>query len=65
LWTATSRPTAPWVPRGLQAAGANEHEFSEFLARAKIMYRLAKMTPHAEHMEAGRFVVKRRRGHAQ
>ena len=39
--------------------GANEHEFSEFLARAKIMYRLAgKMTPHAEHLAAGRFKVK-------
>lgn len=39
--------------------GANEHEFSEFLARAKIMYRLAgKMTPHAEHLTAGRFKVK-------
>lgn len=39
--------------------GANEHEFSEFLARAKIMYRLAgKMTPHAEHLTAGRFKMK-------
>lgn len=39
--------------------GANELEFSEFLARAKIMYRLAgKMTPHAEHLAAGRFKVK-------
>ena len=39
--------------------GANEHEFGEFLARAKIMYRLAgKMTPHAEHLAAGRFKVK-------
>ena len=39
--------------------GANEHEFSEFLARTKIMYRLAgKMTPHAEHLAAGRFKVK-------
>jgi len=39
--------------------GANEHEFSEFLARAKIMYRLAgKMTPHAERLAAGRFKVK-------
>ena len=39
--------------------GANELEFSEFLVRAKIMYRLAgKMTPHAEHLAAGRFKVK-------
>ena len=39
--------------------GAKEHEFSEFLARAKIMYRLGgKMTPHAEHLAAGRFKVK-------
>ena len=39
--------------------GANELEFSEFLARQKIMYRLAgKMTPHAEHLTAGRFKVK-------
>lgn len=38
---------------------ANEHEFSEFLLDRKIMYRLAgKMTPTAQHMDAGRFVVK-------
>ena len=44
---------------GCKLLGANEHEFSEFLARAKIMYRLAgKMTPHAEHLAAGRFKVK-------
>jgi phage antirepressor YoqD-like protein len=63
------RPRWSFVDRYVQASmgfrevckllGANEHEFSEFLARAKIMYRLAgKMTPHAEHLAAGRFKVK-------
>ncbi|MET3512763.1 phage antirepressor YoqD-like protein [Pseudacidovorax sp. 1753] len=38
---------------------ANEYEFSEFLIAEKIMYRLAgKMTPHAPHLDAGRFVVR-------
>ncbi len=38
---------------------ANEHEFSEFLIARQVMYRLAgKMTPHAQHLDAGRFVVR-------
>lgn len=38
---------------------ANEHEFSEFLIAYQVMYRLAgKMTPHAQHLDAGRFVVR-------
>lgn len=38
---------------------ANESDFREFLLDKKIMYRLAgAMTPHAEHLNAGRFEVK-------
>ena len=39
--------------------GANESAFREFLLDQKIMYRLAGvLTPHAQHMDAGRFCVK-------
>jgi phage antirepressor YoqD-like protein len=38
---------------------ANEREFREFLISARIMYRLAgELTPMAQHIDAGRFVVK-------
>lgn len=38
---------------------ANEREFREFLINAGIMYRLAgELTPMAQHIDAGRFVVK-------
>lgn len=38
---------------------ANESQFRDFLTREKIMYVLAgKLTPHAQHMDTGRFVVK-------
>jgi len=38
---------------------ANESEFREFLVNQKIMYRLnGALTPHAPHMDAGRFCVK-------
>ena len=38
---------------------ANENSFREFLVDQKIMYRLAGvLTPHAQHMDAGRFCVK-------
>jgi phage antirepressor YoqD-like protein len=39
--------------------GANENLFREFLIDEKIMYRLAgELTPHAQHIDAGRFCVK-------
>lgn len=39
--------------------GANEHRFREFLIDEKIMYRLGgELTPHAAHIDAGRFCVK-------
>lgn len=39
--------------------GANESAFREFLLDQKVMYRLAgALTPHAQHMDAGRFCVK-------
>lgn len=49
--------------------GANEHLFREFLIEEKIMYRLAgELTPHAQHIDAGRFCVKagtaQKSGHA-
>jgi phage antirepressor YoqD-like protein len=38
---------------------AKENVFREFLLDAKIMYRLAgELTPHAQHIDAGRFCVK-------
>ena len=38
---------------------ANESHFRDFLLKEKIMYVLAgKWTPHAQHLDAGRFVVK-------
>lgn len=38
---------------------ANESAFRDFLLDQKIMYRLAgALTPHAQHMDAGRFCVK-------
>lgn len=38
---------------------ANENQFRDFLLREKIMYVLAgKWTPHAQHLDTGRFVVK-------
>lgn len=38
---------------------ANENVFREFLIDEKIMYRLAgELTPHAQHIDAGRFCVK-------
>jgi anti-repressor protein len=39
--------------------GANESNFREFMLDEKIMYRLSgEWAPYAEHMSAGRFVVK-------
>jgi phage antirepressor YoqD-like protein len=39
--------------------GANESAFREFLLDQKVMYRLnGSLTPHAQHMDAGRFCVK-------
>lgn len=39
--------------------GANEHRFRDFLIEEKIMYRLGReLTPHAQHIDAGRFCVK-------
>jgi len=39
--------------------GANENQFREFLLDQKIMYRLAgELTPHSQHIAAGRFCVK-------
>lgn len=39
--------------------GANESVFREFLLEQKIMYRLnGALTPHSQHMDAGRFCVK-------
>ena len=39
--------------------GANESAFREFLLDQKIMYRLnGALTPHAQHLDAGRFCVK-------
>jgi len=39
--------------------GANEALFREFLIEEKIMYRLGgELTPHAPHIDAGRFCVK-------
>ena len=39
--------------------GANENLFREFLLDQKIMYRLGgELTPHAQHIDAGRFCVK-------
>ena len=38
---------------------ANENQFREFLIESKIMYRLGReLTPHAQHIDAGRFCVK-------
>ena len=39
--------------------GANENLFREFLIEQKILYRLnGELTPHAPHIDAGRFCVK-------
>jgi len=39
--------------------GANENHFREFLIDQKILYRLGReLTPHAAHIDAGRFCVK-------
>lgn len=39
--------------------GANENLFREFLLDERIMYRLGgELTPHAQHIETGRFCVK-------
>jgi len=39
--------------------GAKENLFREFLIDQKILYRLgAELTPHAQHIDAGRFCVK-------
>lgn len=38
---------------------ANENEFREFIKESKIMYKLGgEWMPHAEHIDAGRFVVR-------
>jgi len=38
---------------------AKENDFRKFLLDAKILYRLAgELTPHAQHIDAGRFCVK-------
>lgn len=38
---------------------ANENQFREFLIDERIMYRLSgELTPHAQHIDAGRFCVK-------
>ena len=39
--------------------GANENRFRDFLIEEKILYRLSgELTPHAAHIDAGRFCVK-------
>jgi len=39
--------------------GANENQFREFLIERAIMYRLGgELTPHSQHIDAGRFCVK-------
>lgn len=71
LELAASKPAREFVERYVDSTGtkgfrqvckllkANENEFREFLSEKKIMYKLGgEWTPHAEHIEAGRFVVR-------
>lgn len=71
LELAASKPAREFVERYVDSTGtkgfrqvckllkANENEFREFLNDKKIMYKLGgEWTPHAEHIEAGRFVVR-------
>jgi len=68
---AAAAPAVEFVERYADATGtkgfrevakllrANESQFREFLIEQKIMYRLAgALTPHAAHIDAGRFCVK-------
>ncbi len=68
---AAAAPALEFVDRFVDATGtmgfrqvckvlrANESKFREFLLEKKIAYRLGKeLTPHAEHLNAGRFEVK-------
>lgn len=71
LELAASKPAREFVERYVDSTGtkgfrqvckllkANENEFREFLSDKKIMYKLGgEWTPHAEHIETGRFVVR-------
>lgn len=66
-----AEPAVEFVDRYCDATGAKgfrqvakllqvkEHVFRDFLIEKKIMYRLnGELTPHAPHLDAGRFVVK-------
>lgn len=68
---AAAAPAVEFVDRYVDSTGtkgfrqvakllqANEHRFREFLIDEKIMYRLGReLTPHAQHIDAGRFCVK-------
>lgn len=68
---AAAAPAVEFVDRYVDSTGtkgfrqvakllqANENLFREFLIEEKIMYRLGgELTPHAQHIEAGRFCVK-------
>jgi len=68
---AAAAPAVEFVERYADATGtktfrevakllrANESAFREFLLDQKVMYRLnGALTPHAHHMDAGRFCVK-------
>ena len=76
-----AKPAVEFVDRYVEATGthsfrqvakligAKENAFREFLLSQKVMYRLGgEMTPHSQHIDAGRFVVKagkaERTGHA-
>lgn len=65
------RPAVEFVDRYVAAEGSkgfrevckllrtNEHEFRQFLLDKRVMYRLGgHLTPHAPHLDAGRFEVK-------
>ena len=71
-----AKPAVEFVDRYCDATGVmgfrqvakmlkvKEHVFSTFLIERKIMYRLGgSLTPHAQHLDTGRFVVKA--GHAE
>lgn len=71
-----ARPAAEFVERYVEAKanqpirmvakvlGMKEKDFVDFLLTSKIMYRLrGKLTPAAEHIEAGRFEVKAGEAH--
>lgn len=71
LELAASKPAREFVERYVDSTGtkgfrqvckllrANENEFREFLTKERIMYKLGgEWVPHAEHIDAGRFVVR-------